>query len=184
MLEKDLNYYKKLDYNIVVSKETEEDETWFVAYCNELGKYSCFGKGLTTVEAIENFYEVKEGFIEMLYSKGLTIHEPEIEIKYSGYFNVRTSPKIHYLLVEQAKKDNISLNSYLNQILACATGIKNTEYSITPLIKDLCIQLENHHFEVTRFFSYYFGNIDVKIENKIETKFNKEFGKVSYKLAG
>jgi len=184
MLEKDLNYYKKLDYSIIVTKESEDDETWFVAYCNELGKYSCFGKGLTTGEAIENFYEVKEGFIEMLYSKGLQIPEPEKEIKYSGYFNVRTSPKIHCLLVEQAKRDNVSLNAYLNQILACATGVRNTECSITPLIKDICTQLENHHFEVTRYFSFYLGNIEMKIEKNIEKKFDKELGKNYYKLTG
>jgi len=69
MSNKDLKYYKALDYNIIIEKEVEDGESWFIAYANELGKFACYGRGETQTEALNSFIEEKNAFIEFLFSK-------------------------------------------------------------------------------------------------------------------
>jgi len=153
---KDLNYYKSLDYNIIVEKQEMDGERWFIAYANELGKFACFGRGDSAGEAIDSFYEEKAAFVEFLYKEGKSIPEqqkPESE-KFSGVFNVRTSPVIHAKLVVQAKEMDISLNLYLNQILSAAVEQQGNENIILNKLSELCGQLDKHHFEVTKQLNY------------------------------
>ncbi|NOX89316.1 MAG: toxin-antitoxin system HicB family antitoxin [Calditrichaeota bacterium] len=112
---KDLDYYKKLRYKVIVQPEYYENEKWFIAYCNELGKYSCRGEGETYEEAVKNFEKEKESFIEYLYKNNKNIPEPEnYESKeYSGNINIRMNPDLHAILAENAKLKGISLNQYI-----------------------------------------------------------------------
>lgn len=123
MLRKDLQYYKSLEYNIIIQREELDGDVWYVAYCNELGLNACHGIGDNKVSALNSFLEEKDAFIEMLYEKGEAI--PEVskeEFDYKGIFSVRTSSWIHSMLVQQAKINGVSLNSYINQILAFGIG--------------------------------------------------------------
>ncbi len=156
MLIKDLKYFKSLDYNIIIEKKKEKGEHWYVAYTNEFGKFACYGQGDTASDAITGFYEEKDIFIEYLFNVGENIPEPatsESE-KYSGVFNVRTSPVIHAKLVQQAKEMDISLNLYLNQILSSAVDQHKVENQIMNKLSELCGQLDKHHFEVTKQLNY------------------------------
>jgi predicted HicB family RNase H-like nuclease len=153
---KDLNYYKSLDYNIIIEKKKEKEEIWYIAYTNEFGKYACYGQGDTAQEAIESFYEERDIFVEYLFKEGANIPEPtttESE-KFSGVFNVRTSSIIHAKLVQQSKDMDISLNLYLNQILSGAVERRKDEIQIMNKLSELCAQLEKHHFEVTKQLNY------------------------------
>ena len=120
---KTLEYYKSLDYDIIVRKETMDGNTWFSAYCKEFGIEACHGIGDTREEAINSFLEEKDAFIEFLYSRNEPIPEclPS-DNTLSGTFSVRTSPWLHTLIAEQAKKNDVSINSYINQILAFCVG--------------------------------------------------------------
>lgn len=123
MLRKDLQYYKSLEYNIIIQREELDGDVWYIAYCNELGLNACHGIGDDKVSALQSFLEEKDAFIEMLYEKGEAI--PEVskeEVDYKGTFSVRTSSWIHSTLVQQAKINGVSLNSYINQILAFGVG--------------------------------------------------------------
>jgi predicted HicB family RNase H-like nuclease len=119
MLPKSLDYYKSIDYNIIVKKEELDGEKWYIAYCNEFGLNACHGTGDTEIEAINSFKIEKELFIEYLFEEGIEIPEAENlqPNNYSGVFSIRTTPWIHYHLVRQAKHSNLSLNSYINTIL-------------------------------------------------------------------
>lgn len=153
-----LEYYLGLEYDIVVHKEEMDGEIWYTAYCKELGKFSCYGKGDTTAEAIESFNEQKDDFISYLFEEGKDIPEPnslsEVIEKYSGFFNVRTSPIIHARLVEQANEMNVSMNLYLNQIVAAAVEKNGIETQLVDMVKQLQNQLEDHHYEVTKQLKY------------------------------
>jgi hypothetical protein len=35
MSNKNLQYYKSIEYNIIVKREVVDNEKWYVAYCNE-----------------------------------------------------------------------------------------------------------------------------------------------------
>lgn len=120
---KSLDYYKSLDYDIVVRREELDGEKWYVAYCREFGVSACHGIGDTREEAIQSYLIEKDLFVELLYSKGEIIPEPfESDDSFSGTFSVRTSPWLHSMIANQAKKEGVSINSYINQILAFCVG--------------------------------------------------------------
>jgi len=156
MLNKDLNYYKALEYSIVIEKQELDGEHWFIAFTNELGKFACYGRGESQSEALNSFLDEKDVFIEYLFDEGKNIPEPRVDEveKYSGFFNVRTSLVIHANLVRQAKEMEISLNLYINQILATAVERKKNENSVLNKLTELCGKLDAHHFEVTKQLRY------------------------------
>jgi predicted HicB family RNase H-like nuclease len=166
MSNKDLKYYQGLEYNVIIEKQITEDESWFIAYTNELGKFACYGRGESQVEALNNFLEEKANFIEYLFNHGKAIPEPlkQEPEKFSGIFNVRTSPTIHAKLVHQAKELDISLNLYLNQIITAAVEKKNDENLIMNKLTELCGKLDSHHFEITKQLRYQNESLSDKYE--------------------
>jgi hypothetical protein len=170
MSQKDLKYYQELSYPIHIEKINGEDEQPYMAWCNELGKYACYGRGETEAEAVSNFIEDKSSFIEYLFNSGETIQEPgksESE-SYSGFFNVRTSPVIHAKLALQAREMDISLNLYLNQLLSGAVEKRQYDNQIMNKLGELCGKLEQHHYEVTRQLSYQAESISTRFKWKAE----------------
>lgn len=156
MLKKDIEYYKNLEYSVIVEKQEQDGEIWYIAYSTELGKFACYGRGETQVDALNNFNEEKETFIEFLFNEGNEIPEPknrEFE-KFSGVFNVRTSPLIHSNLVYQAKEMEVSLNLYVNQIISAAIGKKDSENEVLNKLAEICGKLDAHHFEITKHLRY------------------------------
>jgi len=153
---KDLKYYLNIDYPIVIEKDEYEGEQWYIAYSKELGKYSCYGRGSTKEEALKSFEVEKASFIEMLLDMGKPIPEPDVkpDRTYSGFFNVRTSPFLHEMLVEQAKENNVSLNLYLNQLLAIYVGGKQKETELAKLLENLSSQLKAHNENVLSKLNY------------------------------
>lgn len=179
MSEKSLTYDKGVEYNIIIQKQESDGESWFIAYTDELGKFACYGRGETKVEALTSFLEEKDVFIEYLLNEGLNIPEPkseEIE-KYSGFFNVRTSPQLHANLIAQAKEQKVSLNLYVNQIIAAALDSKKNENAILDKIAELSGKLDNHHFEVTKQLQYR------KEIGKSSLKYQYEYGDPYFKVA-
>ena len=81
MSNKDLKYYKYLTYNIIVEKQEIDGETWFIAFTNELGKFACYGRGETQIEALNSFMVEKDVFIEYLFSEGKEIPEPKNDME-------------------------------------------------------------------------------------------------------
>jgi len=160
MLNNDLESYKKMDYTIIVEKQELDGESWFIAYTNELGKLACYGRGETQAEALNSFLEEKDAFIEYLFVEGRDIPKPikGVTEKYSGFFNVRTSPVIHANLVYQAREMDISLNLYVNQILSAAIEKKSTETDMMKKLNEICEKIDNHHCEVTNRLRYQKGS--------------------------
>jgi predicted RNase H-like HicB family nuclease len=179
MSEKNLAYYKEVEYNIIIQRQESDGESWFIAYTEELGKFACYGRGETKVEALSSFLEEKDVFIEYLFNEGLDIPEPkseEIE-KYSGFFNVRTSPQLHANLIAQAKEQKVSLNLYVNQIIAAALDSKKNENAILNKLAELSGKLDNHHFEVTKQLKYQ------KAIEKSSLHYQREYGDPYFEVA-
>ncbi len=156
MLVKDLGYYKKLHYNVIIEKQEYQGESWYIAYAEELGKYACYGRGNSEAEALKSFNEEKELFIEYLFNEGKNIPEPKDreKSKFSGIFNVRTSSIIHSKLVNQAKELNISLNLYLNQILATAVERKHVEMQVIDKLTEISEKIDKYHFVITELMDF------------------------------
>ena len=143
MSNKNPDYYKKLDYNVIIKHEKDGDDEWYVAYCEEFGLYACHGRGETPAEAFDGFQKEKDAFITYLHQEGKFIPEPAADTEYgsSGVFTVRTSPWLHAQLAKQAKKFDMSLNSYVNQIISYGVGcnevLSKAEYHFEAVLREI-----------------------------------------------
>ena len=75
----------------------------------------------TTVEELEqSFHSVIEEYLEDCKTIGKTPDKP-----FSGKFNLRLSPSLHRQAFEKAKKEGVSLNSFVENAINNACLSKN-----------------------------------------------------------
>jgi len=115
---KDLEYYSKLPYTIILERHDDQGSYW-VARVAELPY--CLIHGNTPEEAIREIEDVKIDWIKSNLEDGLPIPEP-VQRKYSGEIRVRMSPSLHRLLKDRAGIEEVSLNQYMVTALARAVG--------------------------------------------------------------
>ena len=124
---KDLEYYKKLPYRIVLERYDDQGTYW-VARVAELPH--CLIHGNTPEEAVKEIEEVKLDWIKSNLEDGLPIPEPT-STKYSGEIRVRMPPYLHQLLALRASNEGVSLNQYMVTGLARAVGLGEDRTSQT-----------------------------------------------------
>ena len=61
---------QKTDYNVMIKVERDEESTWYVAFCEELGISACHGIGGTPDEALSDFLQAKEELLEIMAKRG------------------------------------------------------------------------------------------------------------------
>jgi predicted HicB family RNase H-like nuclease len=115
MKKKDLNYYLSLPYTTVVEKRDDGRGPYYVARVLELPH--CLIHGDTPEEAVSELASVKRDWLEDCLERGVHIPEPEKQ-EYSGELRLRMPPSLHRRLAIVARKEGVSLNSYLNSILS------------------------------------------------------------------
>lgn len=111
--QKDLNYYLGLPYTIQLTREDEE--TWFARVLELPG---CMTEGDSAEEAVEMIFDAMAGWLEIALEDGRPIPEPRPVDDYSGKFVVRVPRTLHRQLVEASDREGVSLNQYINVILA------------------------------------------------------------------
>jgi antitoxin HicB len=116
-MEKTVEHYLELPYTIEL--QHDPDEGWF-ARVKELR--GCMSQGDTKAEALEMIEDALRAWLEVALETGLSIPEPGSEDAYSGKFVVRVPRSLHRRLVEAASQEGVSLNQYINVVLARATG--------------------------------------------------------------
>ncbi len=118
-IEKDLEYYTKLPYNIIVEMWDDGKGPYWVARIVELPH--CLIHGNTPEEAVAEIEEVKRDWIKSNLERGLKIPEPILH-KPSGQIRLRIPPSLHKLLAYRAVAEGISLNQYMTTALARSVG--------------------------------------------------------------
>ncbi|MGH9051624.1 MAG: toxin-antitoxin system HicB family antitoxin [Acidimicrobiia bacterium] len=81
----------------------------------------CMTEGETEEEAVRNLREALGLWLDSELAQGHPIPRPESK-RYSGTFTVRTSPWLHRLATEAARRENVSLNEFVNEAVAVASG--------------------------------------------------------------
>ena len=119
-IEKDLEYYAKLPYNIIVEMWDDGKGPYWVARVAELPH--CLIHGDTPGEAIAEIEEVKRDWIKSNLERGLKIPKP-IPHKHSGQISLRIPPSLHGLLSDRAAVEGVSLNQYMTAALAESVGL-------------------------------------------------------------
>jgi predicted RNase H-like HicB family nuclease len=115
---KDLEYYAKLHYTIVLEWYEDQGGYW-VARVAELPY--CIIHGITQEEALKDIEEVKLDWIQSNLEEGRQIPEP-VEHQYSGEIRVRMPPSLHHVLSDRAMIEEVSLNQFMVMALARAVG--------------------------------------------------------------
>lgn len=173
---KNLDYYKNLEYKIIIEKQSFENEMYYMCFSEELGKYSCFGQGDTIEEAIKSYQVEKNIFIESLYEEDLKIPLPESSPSdlLSGVFNVRTDPTTHTQLAYQARKHNLSLNQYVNRLLYKNSILDSFVDVLNPKFDEMKDLIVAHDCNVKQQFRNFWLNMGMK---KVISATNKDWNK-------
>ena len=116
-MEKNIDYYLKLPYTLIVSVEEDNEDSCYVARLQEIPYL--IGTGSTPEAAIKELGINKRLKFETDIELGNAIPEPS---KYSGQFHIRVGTSIHESLARLASAEDISLNQYITNILAQKVG--------------------------------------------------------------
>lgn len=83
----------------------------------------CMTEGENEAAALTNLRYALRLWIETELERGADIPEPRPATRtYSGKFTVRTSPLVHRLAAETARRLGVSLNEFASEALALAAG--------------------------------------------------------------
>jgi len=121
-INKDLEYYSKLPYTIIVEPWDDGHGIYWVARIAELPH--CLIHGDTPEDAAREIEEVKRDWIKSNLQRGLPIPEP-VPHRYSGQIRLRMPPSLHKLIYDRANIEQISINQYMNMVLAKSVGLNS-----------------------------------------------------------
>lgn len=99
-------------YRVIWSEEDRE----YVGLCAEFPGLSWLAD--TMEGALKGITRVVSGVIKDMRKTGEEIPEPMSVRRYSGKFQVRTTPERHRLLAMQAAEAGVSINRWINDRLA------------------------------------------------------------------
>jgi antitoxin HicB len=117
---KSINYYLGLPYTVIMRADQEGD---FVARVDELPGCSTHGK--TQAEALEALEETKRLWITDCLENHDPVPEPAIKVGLpSGKWLQRVPRSLHRKLIQQAKREGVSLNQLVTSVLSEAVGAK------------------------------------------------------------
>ncbi|MYE47415.1 MAG: type II toxin-antitoxin system HicB family antitoxin [Chloroflexi bacterium] len=117
----DVHDYVRLPYHIgMMRSETVDGNVGWVSWVEELE--GCISQGETPAEAASMIYEAMELWIETALESGEAVPFPRPEPAHSGRFQVRLPSSLHTALVRAAEREGVSLNQYVSNSLAAASG--------------------------------------------------------------
>jgi len=137
-MKKDLNYYMSLDYGIEITPIPKDEGGGFVASIPQLGKYAFIGGGKTPIEALKDLEETKKEYFKEYIKKKIEIPEPEEpKREFRGDFLIRMPTFLHESLYAAAKKNEVSLNQYINYLLTTCMTLDSFEKKIEELSQEI-----------------------------------------------
>ena len=115
-MEKNLDYYAALPYDIVV---TSSPEGGYVATIPDLP--GCITQGDTRLEVLEMIEDAKLCWLAAALEDEDDIPEPDLDL-YNGRLNLRIPKSLHRKLVESAKREGVKLNQLAIYLMASGIG--------------------------------------------------------------
>ena len=110
---KDLKFYLNLRYPITIHPDPDGG---YVAEIEELP--GCMTQAETLDEAFKAMEDARQLWIKTAYEEGQDIPLPRDMEEYSGKFIVRIPRSLHRNLVRAARREGVSLNQYVANLLA------------------------------------------------------------------
>lgn len=126
-----LEHYLTLSYPCELVRD---EEGFFVASHPDLP--GCLAQGESANEAVANLDEARHTWISYRFENGLPIPEP-VDEEYSGKFLLRMSPSLHSSLAREAKRQKLSLNQLISNVLSEYLGSSRVASAVTELLDRL-----------------------------------------------
>ena len=135
-----------MNYPFKVFQTQVEDHIFWVAESTCLK--GCVAQGDTIEEALSEFEENEKEWLETAEKYAMAIPAVPIEsmVSYSGKFMVRVAPYIHEEAVQFAKKQNISLNQYVNDAIVAQNSRMSTIQYIASEVVSASQELKKQLF--------------------------------------
>lgn len=127
-----------MKYPFKVYQTQVDNHVFWIAECPSLK--GCVGQGDTIDKAISELEENEAVWLDTASECGIEIPSVPIETvnEYSGKFTVSVSPSVHMTAASYARKENISLNQYINDaIVAQNTRYETVNYVATPIMETI-----------------------------------------------
>ncbi len=135
---KDVGYYMRLPYTIEVVPYADGG---FFARVKELE--GCMTEADTLEDVYEMIEDAKRSWLEAAIEDGSEIPLPESmeEERYSGRILIRIPKSLHRKLVESAKDEGMSVNTYIVSLLSERNATRGV---LRKVLKELQSVKENH----------------------------------------
>jgi antitoxin HicB len=117
--------YLALPYRIAVIREGADDERPWRALVEELP--GCEVRGATPADATARIPAALAEWVADAQAEGRDVPEPRDARSYSGKLLLRMSKTLHSELAQAAERDQVSLNAYINYVLATALQHRQTQ---------------------------------------------------------
>jgi antitoxin HicB len=117
--------YLNLPYRITVTREDTDEEQPWRAVVEELP--GCEVRGSTPADATARIPAALAEWVADAHADGRDIPEPRDARSYSGKLLLRMSKSLHSDLAQAAERDEVSLNAYINYVLATAQQHRGTQ---------------------------------------------------------
>ena len=115
-----IDEYLSLPYHIEMIRDTDPDNPGWVAQVRELP--GCITQADNFAELEEMIRDAMRGWFEIAIQDGIPIPLPQEDVEYSGKFVIRVPRQLHRQLAEEAGRQNVSLNQYVNYALTLVVG--------------------------------------------------------------
>lgn len=149
---KPIEYYLKTVYPVTVYTAPEGG---YVAEIEDLP--GCITEGETLEEVFQRIEDTRRAWIEIQYEDGSEIPLPRTEQRYSGKFVVRIPKGLHRQLAEEAKRQGVSLNQYVETILATKATLKDFADQVTERLEELLAMQWNTSIQPYGYGSYVYN---------------------------
>ncbi len=136
-IEQEFEQYMAMPYEIKLAPDPE-DGGWVVSIPD---LPYCMSEGDTVEEAMEMIRDAQRGWLTVVLSHGDSVPEPRVESTYSGKFMLRVPQTLHRTLVEEAGRQNVSLNQYAVMLLAKGAAQTSLNAQVEQRLADLQVQV-------------------------------------------
>jgi antitoxin HicB len=127
-----LDYYLDLNYPVTIQYEGDGG---MVVEIEDLP--GCISQGETIEEAMEAIQAAKIAWLETAYEDDISIPIPRTEQTFSGRILMRVPKSLHRRLIENARREGISLNQYACHLLSSGAEISDTQKSLNQISEQL-----------------------------------------------
>jgi predicted RNase H-like HicB family nuclease len=115
-----VRHYLSLPYHVELRRDGEDEEYAWRATVSELP--GCETRGDTPSEAAERITAAIANWVADALAEGREVPEPRDARAYSGKLLLRMPQTLHAELAQLAEREQVSLNAYINGLLAAAIG--------------------------------------------------------------